>query len=68
MSMKLGRLNQFLPGTRRGTMRSMVERAGNLERRCVRMPTPSVSAARCHLPASGEDWIVVMPGTSPLSG
>jgi hypothetical protein len=36
-------------------MQSMVEGAGDLGRRCVRTPTPSVSATRCHLPLSGEE-------------
>jgi len=39
---------KVLPGTGRGTMRSMVEGALHAVQR-LRMP-PSVSAARCHLP------------------
>ena len=45
---------KILPGTGRGTMRSMVEGAIGLER-SVGTTTPSVSPAGCHLPASGED-------------
>ena len=45
---------KILPGTGRGTARSVVEGALGLERR-VRTGTPSVSPAGCHLPASEED-------------
>ncbi len=51
--MKPSRPNQILPGTGRGTMRSMVEGVVGLARCCERTPPPSVSASRCHLPASG---------------
>ncbi len=46
---------RILPGTGRGTMRSMVEGALGLKR-SVRTKSPSVSPAGCHLPASGEDF------------
>jgi len=39
---------KILPGTGRGTMRSMVEGAGHEWR------TPSVSPADCHLPVPGR--------------
>ncbi len=44
-----------LPGTGRGTMRSMVEGALALKQGCEWGPAPSVSPADCHLPASGEE-------------
>ena len=47
------RLPKILPGTGRGTMRSMVE--GALHARFAGRVPPSVSAARCHLPVNGED-------------
>ncbi len=47
---------EILPGTGRGTMRSMVEGALGLGRR-ARAIAPSVSPAGCHLPASGEDFV-----------
>ena len=44
--MKLGHPNQILPGTGRGTMRSMVVGARDLTRRCVvgRAPTTTLRA------------------------
>ena len=46
---------KILPGTGRGTMQSMVEGAGRIERRAW-FRAPSVSRSGCHLPASGEDF------------
>ena len=35
--------------------REAVEGACRLPDRCALLPTPSVSAARCHLPMNGEE-------------
>ena len=52
--MKLGRLNQILPGTGRGTVRSMVVGAGGLTRRGVVGRAPSTTLRAVPLPMPGR--------------
>ena len=60
--MKLGRPNQILPGTGRGTMRSMVVGALVLTRRCVVGRAPTTTLRAVPLPILGRiDVALVQP-------